>query len=368
VIRSDDDWVAARDRQAAEASRERARAEKLWQRLQASGDRKAWKDLILGDPEFQSWALCEKLCHESAELAEDDAGGALELVELALELAPEVCGDEKTRCCVLLSAWQHLGNVWRVRGELRRAEEAFKQAEEYLAGATAGILPSLIQHDRHAALEAALHRDQGHLVEALRKIDHAAFSPLGDPAYKPVLFLEKARLHRQLDQPKEALQALSSVDRRALGAGARLLVSLEIERGEALCDLGRHGEVKQLPAGLRKVAESFPRERFRLLCLEGRAASGRGRLEEASAALQKAHAALHDRAVAYLVRLSFEVGALYARQGRTAELKELAEQTLRLAENPGLGREAAATLKLWCRLAAQEKLSFERATQFVRDF
>jgi hypothetical protein len=61
-------------------------------------------------------------------------------------------------------------------------------------------------------------------------------------------------------------------------------------------------------------------------------------------------------------------GALCARRGRTAELKELAEQTLRLAENPGLGREAAATLKLWCRLAAQEKLSFERAIQFVRDF
>jgi tetratricopeptide (TPR) repeat protein len=226
----------------------------------------------------------------------------------------------------------------------------------------------LIQHDRNAALEAALHRDQGNLIEALRKIDHAAFSPLGDAAYKPVLFLEKARLHRQLDQPKEALQALSLVDRRALSAGSRLLVSLEIEHGEALCDLGRHREVKKLPAGLRKVAASLARERTRLLCLEGRAAAGLGRLEEANAALQKAHAALDDRAVASLVRLSFEVGALCARQGRTAELKELAEQTLRLAENPGLGREAAATLKLWCRLAAQEKLSFERAIQFVRDF
>lgn len=368
VIRSDDEWVAARDRQAAEARKERARAEKLWQRLQSSGDRNAWKDLILGDPELQSWALCEKLCHESAELAEDDATGALELAELALELAPKVCGSEKLLCGVLMSAWKHLGNVYRVRGELRRAKEAFEQAEEYLAGSTAGSLPSLVLWDRLAVLEAALHRDQGNLVEALRNVDRAAFSTLADPLCKPAYFLEKARLHRQLGQPEKALQALSAADQSAQRSGARLLVRIEIERGEALCDLGRHREVKKPRTRLRKVAESFPLERARLLCLEGRVASGLGRCEEANAALQKARAVLHDRVAANLALLSLEVAALYVRQGRTAELKGLSEQTLRLVENPGLGREAAAALKLWCRLAAQEKLSFERATQFIREF
>jgi len=308
------------------------------------------------------------LCRESAEIAEDDAGGAFELAELALALAPEVCGDEKILCGVLRTAWAHLGNVFRVRGDLKRAEEAFQKAEEYIVGSTTGTLPSLVQWDELGALEAVLLRDQGNLAEALRTIDHAAYSSLGDPARKPAFFLEKACLHRQLGQPEEALKALSLAEGGAERSGARLRVRIEIERGEALCDLGRHGQVKKLPARLRKVAESLPLERARLLCLEGRAASGAGRLEEANAALEKAHDALHDRAVANLAMLSFELAALYAGRGRTEDLKGLAERTLPLVEKPGLGREAAATLKLWCRLAAQEKLSLERATQFIADF
>src|SRR6185436_8560092 len=86
VIRSQEEWAAARDRQVAETAEERLRAETLWRRLQASGDRKTWRDLVLNDSEFESWAFCEKLCNESAELADDDAGAALDLVELALAL------------------------------------------------------------------------------------------------------------------------------------------------------------------------------------------------------------------------------------------------------------------------------------------
>jgi hypothetical protein len=47
----------------------------LWQRLEASGEPKAWKGL-LAHPEFQSWALCETLCRENAWLTDEDAGCA----------------------------------------------------------------------------------------------------------------------------------------------------------------------------------------------------------------------------------------------------------------------------------------------------
>ncbi len=368
VIRSQEEWGAARDRQAAEAEEERARAEKLWLRL-ASDDRKARRERVLGDPEFQRWAFCERLCNESAELADADPAGAFELAELALELVPKVSGDEKLLCGIQQYIWMHLGNAFRARGDLKKAEEAFKKAGEFFLGSISGSLPSVILRDRLAGLEAALHRDRGDLVEALRTIHHA-LSLTGDHGTaRPALLLEEARLHRRLGRPDKAIQALGWAERAAQGSNdGRLLARLEIELGNTLCDLGRHAEVKKVPAGVRKAAESYPLERDRLLCLDGRVAAGLGRLDEAKAVLEKSRAGLDHRVVRDLALLSLEIGALYARQGQTAELKSLAEQTLRLLEAPGLDREVAATLKLWCRLAAQDKLTPERATQFVRDW
>ncbi len=371
VTRAQEEWVAERDRQVAGAAEERARAEKLWRRLEDSGDRKAWRELVLNDSDFQSWGFCEKLCNESAELAEDNADQALELVELALDLVPRVTGDKHLLSGIQEYIWKHLGNVFRAQGDLKKAREASERANEFFLVGITGSLPSLILRDRLAGLESALQRDQGNLAEALRKIDDAVFHPARDEpgrASHPALCLEKARLHRQLGQSEKAFQALEWAERDARSSDMVLLGRIAIERGDALCDLGRHGEVKKIPGGLRKAAESHPLERARLFCLDGRVAAGLGRLVEAIAALHKAQGARHDRALTNLALLTLEIAALYARQGQTAELKSLAEQTLQLAEAPGLSREAAATLKLFCRLAAQEKLSAERATLFARDF
>jgi tetratricopeptide (TPR) repeat protein len=371
VTRAQNEWMEARDRQVADAASERARAEELWRRLEGTGDPQARRERVLSDPDFLSWAFCEKLCNESVELAEDDAGEALELVELALDVIPRASGDKHLLSGIQEYIWKPLGNVFRARGDLKKAREAFERANEFFLVGITGSLPSLVLRDRLSGLESALERDQGHLAEALRKINDAVFHPARDEpgrASHPALCLEKARLHRQLGQPGEALQALEWAERDARSSDRRLLVQIVIECGDVLCDLGRHREVKKLPAAQRKIAESFPLERARLLCLDGRVAAGLGRLEEARAALQKAQGDRHDRALVNLALLTLEIAALSAREGQTAELKSLAEQTLPLAEAPGLGREAAATLKLFCRLAAQEKLSAERATLFVRDF
>jgi tetratricopeptide (TPR) repeat protein len=365
VLRSPEEWVAARDRQAAEAVKERACAEKLWRRL-AAGDRSLWRDHVLGEPEFQVWAFCEKLCNESAELADDDPDPAFELAQLALELVPKTHADEKLLCGIQQYVWMHIGNAFRARGDWTKAEESFKQAGEFLLGSMAGSLPSVILRERLAGLEAALLRDQGDLVEALRKIHHA-ISLAGDRGvYRSSLLLEEARLHRRLGRPEEALQVLGWAERDAQSSiEGRLLVRIEIELGNARCDLGRHAEVEKVPGRVRKTAESFPLERARLLCLEGRVAAGLGRLEKARAILKKARTEIDARVVPELVLLSLETGALCVRQGKTTELKSLAEQTLQLVEAADLKGAVAATLKLWCRLAARDKLSFEHATRFV---
>ncbi|HWM94337.1 MAG TPA: hypothetical protein VN493_26510 [Thermoanaerobaculia bacterium] len=365
-IRSNEDYDAALARQDAEAAKERARAERLWRRLQDVRDPAARRDLAVGDPDFWTWAFCEKLSLESAAAAEDDAGHAGELADLALELVSKAPGDDNLRCRIQEYVWAHVSNARRARGDLAGAERAITRAQEFFIAGTMGILPSPIRRDPLFLIEAALLRDQGRLREALEKVKFGW--GLVDKEAKIALFLEDGRLHRWLGHPEKALWALSLAARDASRTSdLRLLMRIEIEAGSALCDLGRHGEVKKLSAGIRRQAGRFPAEQARLLALEGRVAAGLGRLEEAEDALRKLRADLPDGAAADFALLSLEVAVLYASQGKTAELKDLAATTQGLAGSR-LSRGAAASLKLFCRLAEQEKLTPQHVAQFAKDF
>lgn len=369
MIGSNEDFFAARDRQVAEAKEERARAEGLWHRLQASGEPKEWKAL-LADPELQSWALCEKLCHESAWLADEDVRRAGDLVELAMEMVPRLSLEKSRRAALQEYVWMHVGNVSRARGDLKGAEEAFARGKEHFLDGIQGILPTPLERARLSVLESALLRDQGKLSESLRTINHAmSLASVGSATLLATVLLEKGRLHRRMGQLGDAHLDLSLAAERAPGnADPRLLVRIHIELGHVLCDFGWHGKVKKLPAPLRREAGKLPIDQRRLVSLDGRIALGLGRLEEAEAALGKLRAGPQGRASADVALLSLEIAGLHVREGKTAELRDLAEQMLKLAGAPDLSREAAATLKLFCRLAAQEKVTVERAAQFVRDF
>jgi tetratricopeptide (TPR) repeat protein len=359
----------------AELEKERARAEGLFRRLQACGDAKAQKALVQEDSELWSWALCERLCHESAAVADDDAELAGELASLALALAVRIPGEEGRRCELQEYAWMHVGNARRARGDLNRTEEAFDHAKKLFLGSVRGM-PGPLDRGWLYGLEAALLRDQGRLSEALKKIDFA-LQLSRDESRRAAVLLEKGRIHRQLGQGEAAVEALSKgVQLVRNSVDAPLLVRIVIELAAALCDSGRYKETKILDP-IRPMIAGSPFEEARLFCLDGRIAVGLGRLPEAEAALDKARAVGEDRAVLDLVLLSLELAALYARKGRTEELRNLAGQLQQLAETPGLSqkgrdvrdvREMAATLKLFSRLAAQEKLTAERAAQFAGEF
>jgi len=369
LIRSNEEFIAARDRQADEAKKERARAEGLWQRLEASGEPKAWRE-PLADPEFQSWALCEKLCRESAWLADEDAGRAGELMELAMEMVPRLALEESRRAALEEYVWKHVGNVCRARGDLRSAEDAFGRTKEHFLDGIRDSLPGPLERARLAVLESALLCDQGNQPESLRQMNHAmSLTSAGDSSLVAEVLLEKGCLHRRLSQSGEAHWALSlAAERAPENADPRLLLRIHIALGNVLCDLGRHGEVKALSAPRRREAGRSAIERSRLVALEGRIAVGLGRLQEAEAAMRKLRADPPGRAAADLALLSLEISALYVREGKIPELRDLAGEMLRLVEAPHLSREAAATLKLFCRLAGQDKLTAERAAQFGRDF
>ncbi len=361
-----DDYIATRDKRAAEAGKDRQRAEKLWRRLQAE-DPASWKSRVLDEAVSFSWAFCERICDESAGLVESDLDRAEELAALAVALAPAVPGEDNRVSAMQEYAWLHLGNVRRARGDLAGAEEALRRGKEFFLGAMAGIWPSHIKRGRLEGLEALLLRDQGKLGEAMKKIDFGlGLSDRSDT--RPVLLLEKGRLQRRFGQPEEAAKELArAAEIASEGSDARLVLRIAVELGAALCDADRHGEVK-IPAAVRKEALGLAVERARLRCLDGRVAAGLGRLKEAQAVLNQDPAELPARTVADFALLSLEIAAIHARDGRTDDLKRLAESMPRLVEGAALNREALVILKLASRLAVQDKLPAERAAQCAKDF
>lgn len=356
--------LAARDREIADTARERAAVEEAWLRLQASPG--SWRNLAT-EPGLAGWAVCEKLCHESAAVADDDSALAGEMAEMALEVAFGVSGEESLRCRVQEYVWMHVGNVLRARGDLKRAEEAFAKARELFVGGLAGTLPSPLERGRLQALAAAVARDKGLLSEALEKIDFGLRLMDARSPGQAALLLEKGRLLRRLGHPEAAFRDLSrALDLASAGADLRLQVRIRIELVGALCDLGRFEDFAPLAEPCRQEVAAFVVEQARWVCLEGRVAAGLGRAEDAREALRKAleleAAVPRDIAV-----LALDLGALYAGKGRTAELRSLADPVLGLAERPGLDREASAILKLFGRLAREDKLTAERAALFAKD-
>ncbi len=368
-----EDYIVGRERRAAQAHKDRAVADKLWRQLQASGPPREWKKRVLEDSALQDWALCERICDESMELAEFDPEGAEELAALAVKIAPQVPGESSLVCGAQEYAWTHLANACRARGDLAAAREAFRRAESFFPGAMAGIWPTVFRSQRIAALTTRFLAEQGQLAEAMEKLEFSLRShPVGAKADEgegeALLLLEKGRLHRRRTQAEMAVKDLARASEIASKlARPHLSLRIAIELGGALCDAGRAAEVKAVPAALRKLAEGIEPARSRLLCLDGRVAVGRSRMEEAEAVLTHDPSGFHPKTIPELALLFMETAVFQLRQGHTAELKRLAESITWLRENPALNREAAASLKLFCRLVAQDKMPADRAAQFAAE-
>lgn len=80
----------------APSSSDREQAEELWERLEAAPEATR-ADIVRVAREFQSWALCERLCAESATEASRDVKRSASLAQLALEIAEHVPGPEGWR-------------------------------------------------------------------------------------------------------------------------------------------------------------------------------------------------------------------------------------------------------------------------------
>ncbi|MEA2604196.1 MAG: hypothetical protein QOF89_5188 [Acidobacteriota bacterium] len=77
--------------------------------------------------------------------------------------------------------------------------------------------------------------------------------------------------------------------------------------------------------------------------------------------------ALRGRNIAYdFARATLELAVLYRGQGRIAEVKALAKQTLWIFEAQSVHKEAEKALRLFCEAAEAELLTVELARHILR--
>jgi transcriptional regulator with XRE-family HTH domain len=315
-------------------------------------------------PEIQRWMLCERLCAESERVAAANAGRALELADLALRVAQRIGGAEGFR--VQAYAWAYLGNARRVTGDLASAEDSFLKARRLLKrGAEGG---AALDGARILDLEASLRRDQRRFSEALELLEKALSMARNDCAKGRLLLIRASTLEQmgELEPALDALEgALPFVDHQS---DPRNFCVLQFNRVVILLQLSRVKEAAALVPSVREMAAQLGNELdlIRVRWLEARVAVGQGRRAEALEALAGVKEEFAVRGLAYDAALvALELAALYLEDGRTSEVKALAEEMGRVFQSQGVHREALAALRIFSDAAAREAVTLDLAQRLV---
>lgn len=347
----------------AELERERSRAPELCGEL-AGHPPGRQRVLIHNTRRFQSWSLVEYLLARCAEAWLESPADAQDLADLALTVAerlpPEsyteaLVQDLKSRC------WIHVANSRRVVADLPGAEEAFRQAERHLARGTGDP----VEGARLRHVKASLRRDQRRFEEAegLLRRAASAYRRVGERHELGKALFSLSLVHRHQGDPGRALERLKEavelIDSRrdphlALGARFNLI--------DYLAEAGRFMEAQALLGKNRQLFQqgADPHLQRRLPWVKGKIALGLGQLEQAAAAYRTARHGFQEQGAGVDAALvGLELAMVCARLGQTAEVKELAFETLSTFQALDVSREALAAALVLQRAAAAERVSVE---------
>jgi tetratricopeptide (TPR) repeat protein len=343
---------------------EREEALDLWNQLADCSDEDRWY-LVETSRDFQHRGLAELLCHESADAASDRADRALALARLACrvaELAPGV-GLEKDRLVGYTRLY--MSNAVRVSGDLPGAREEFLRGFR-LWEAGAGSLCALAEW-RVLDLEASLLRDEREFDAALRLLDQALEMA---PEHAGRLLLSLAFV---LEQKGEGEQAIAELRRAkpliAREREPRHFLILRFNLATSLCLLDQCEEAEGMLPEIQALAVDLNLElhNLRVRWLTGRVAAGRGRLEEADAALDEVRKEFTTRKSAWDSSLvTLELALVRLRQNRTAEVKHLAEELIWVFTAQRIHQEALAALTLFREAAERDAATVDLTDKIVR--
>ncbi|HEX4966846.1 MAG TPA: tetratricopeptide repeat protein [Thermoanaerobaculia bacterium] len=349
-----------------EALHARQRAEFLWKQLEklSPAERRL---LVERGRKYRTWALMERVAAESVAQAPNHPKEALGLAELALLIAEKVPGEKLWRWRQAGYALLFVGNARRACSNLPGADEALAQGRKLFEAGAAGD-PGFLNEVWLPWIESALRRAQRRFPEALNRIEEALALDRGELRGK--ILIAKANLHDALGDTEASTAALSEaaplIDARR---EPRHAFGLRFNLAVDLINLERYEEAEARVPEVRALAEKLGEELdlTRTLWLQGKLHAGLGRREEARRAFAQVRRVFEKRDLAFDYALvSLELALLLLEQGRTAEVRALAEEMLLIFQTQKVEREPLAALQLFCDDAKLEAATVDLTRRVVK--
>jgi tetratricopeptide (TPR) repeat protein len=325
------------------------------------------------DQRFVSWGLCELLIRRSCQTAPEQPSEAFHLADLAVHVADRISEsdlfEERWVYQLRSLAWAALGNALRVQGELSGAERSFDMADSWWEGGTVGTEDALGYEPVLWDLKASLRTAQRRFPEAIQLLDDAADVFLNgehrDPHLAGRSLIKKALLLSEMGE--SAIQAL----KKANGLidperEPRLLLCVRHNLADNLSKAGQYREAVALLPNLKELAASHgsAKDRVRLDWVEGRVAAGLGAHDRARQLLSKVRQTFLEEGNVFDAALaSLDLSISYLAEGKTAEVRELADEMVIVFRNLDVAREPLAALLLFQEAARRETATADLARE-----
>jgi tetratricopeptide (TPR) repeat protein len=330
--------------------------------------------IIRNSPRFRSWGLCELLLERCVETVAQEPRGAEGLALAALEVAARL--DPSYYRAALIQdiharAWAYVGNARRVGSDLRGAEDALLKAEAHLQKGSRDPVDLAICLD----LKASLRRAQRRFPEALGLLRRAVriFFRNGHWHRAGRSLIKMSTVQHCVGNLAEAIpllfEAIKLIDSEH---EPRLELCVKHNLIDDLAETGRFLDAQKIYRDARALYRSFPdaMTQNRRRWVKGKISIGVGRIAQAEKLLLSARDGFIAEGISFDTALvSLELALLYARAGRTADLKRLAREMLPIFSSLEIHREALAALSFLRNALEAEKASVElvaHVAQYMR--
>jgi tetratricopeptide (TPR) repeat protein len=332
------------------------------------------QELILrNNARYITWGVLERLLEQSWASRLESPDRAELLARLSLFIAERLDASLYGAASIedlRARAWGYIGNARRIRTDLAGATRAFARALGHLRHGTR----EPIEHAALLDLQASLRRAQRRFPAALRLLRRAfsLFEEVGDRHRAGRTLLGIDIVLTSAGHPEKGIPLLyKAVEMIDPSLEPYLLLCAWHNLIDDLADAGRHLEARRLLARVRPLYARFPGSGVELRSewLAGKIALGLRQDEEAEALLMQARRGfLAEEATYAAAAVSLELSSLYAMQGRTREMKQIAAEMVSFFSSRQIHREAAAALAHWKHAVDTETAGLDLATRLVAFF
>ncbi|HEX5716473.1 MAG TPA: tetratricopeptide repeat protein [Thermoanaerobaculia bacterium] len=318
------------------------------------------------------WAVVEVLLRMSHEARFRDRREMQELALFALAAANNLDPERNSPGLVAdlrMRAWAELGNAYRVNDDFAAAESAFAQATA-LYGQRSGD-PLAVA--RVLDLLASLRRNQRRLPEAIDLLDtvHGLYEESGEHHLAGRALISKGICTYYDGRPQEAAKLLregltmlsSERDAELVTSSQQNLLLYLVDSGEA-----RAARRLLLESGLRQKLAGQPVNLLKLRWVEGKIYAGLGQLDQAVATFEEVRDGFLRHGLEYdAALLGLDLAEVWLRQGRNAEVAEIAQEVRETFEDLKVQREALRAMR-FLESACRQELATPVLVQQVVSF